>query len=44
MAYRLYSNPDLALRPQAMVVGVVTTVIVVALLVVYRWLARRGAA
>jgi putative spermidine/putrescine transport system permease protein len=40
LAYRLYTHPDLSLRPQAMVVGVLTTVIVVALLSVYRRLAR----
>jgi putative spermidine/putrescine transport system permease protein len=43
MAYRLYSNPDLALRPQAMVVGVVTTAIVIALLAVYRRVTRGSA-
>jgi putative spermidine/putrescine transport system permease protein len=42
MAYRLYSNPDLSLRPQAMVVGVLTTVILVGLLAIYRRLARGG--
>jgi putative spermidine/putrescine transport system permease protein len=42
MAYRLYSNPDLTLRPQAMVVGVLTTLIVVGLLWLYRRLARGG--
>jgi putative spermidine/putrescine transport system permease protein len=44
MAYRLYTNPDLTLRPQAMVVGVLTTVIVVGLLWLYRRLAREGLA
>jgi putative spermidine/putrescine transport system permease protein len=44
MAYRLYVNPDLGLRPQALAIGVLTTVIVVTLLWGYRRLlaARRG--
>lgn len=40
MAYRLYVDPDLTHRPEAMAVGIVITVIVVVSLGLYRWLAR----
>ncbi len=40
-AYRAYSNPDLKQRPEAMAMGIIITVIVVALLAVYRRYADR---
>ncbi len=40
-AYRAYIDPDLHQRPEAMAMGIVITVIVVALLGVYRHYARR---
>ena len=40
MAYRLYVDPDLTHRPEAMAVGIVITLIVVVSLGIYRWLAR----
>jgi putative spermidine/putrescine transport system permease protein len=42
LAYRAYSDPDLARRPEAMAIGVVITGVVLGLMVVYRRLARRG--
>lgn len=43
-AYRLYVDPDLARRPEAMAVGMLITLIVVVLLALYRRLAQREAA
>ncbi len=40
MAFRNYQDPDLALRPQAMAVSVILAVIAIALLVVYKRLAK----
>ena len=40
-AYRAYIDPDLAQRPEAMAMGIIITVIVVALLGLYRHVARR---
>lgn len=42
MAYRLYIDPDLTRRPEAMAIGIVITLIVVVSLGLYRWLARRA--
>jgi putative spermidine/putrescine transport system permease protein len=44
MAYRLYIDPDLLRRPEAMTVGMLIAVVVILALIVYRWLLRRGAA
>lgn len=41
-AWRAYIDPDLARRPEAMAMGMIVTVIVVALLAVYRRLVRRA--
>ncbi len=40
LAFRLYQDPDLALRPQAMAIGVVLAVVALLLLVAYRRLVR----
>jgi len=40
LAYRNYQDPDLALRPEAMAISVVLTVIAIMLLVAYKRLAR----
>jgi putative spermidine/putrescine transport system permease protein len=40
LAFRNYQDPDLALRPQAMAISLVLTVIAIILLVAYRRLAR----
>lgn len=42
VAYRAYIDPDLARRPEAMAMGMLITVIVVVLLVIYRRLAQRS--
>jgi len=44
MAYRLYVDPDLTQRPAAMTIGIVISLIVILLLLVYRWLLRRSVA
>lgn len=41
MAYRLYSDPDLSSRPEAMATGIVITAIMILLLFLYRRAARR---
>ncbi len=40
LAFRLYQDPDLALRPQAMAIGVILAVVALLLLVAYRRLVR----
>jgi putative spermidine/putrescine transport system permease protein len=40
-AYRAYIDPDLTRRPEAMAMGIIITVIAIALLGAYRWVARR---
>lgn len=40
LAYRYYQDPDLALRPQAMALSIILTVISIGLLLAYRRLAR----
>ena len=41
LAYRAYTDPDLARRPESMAMGIVIAIIVVGLLIVYRRLTRR---
>ncbi len=41
LAYRAYTDPDLARRPESMAMGIVIAAIVVGLLIVYRRLTRR---
>lgn len=41
LAYRAYSDPDLARRPEAMAIGVVITLIVMGLMTLYRRLTAR---
>lgn len=43
MAYRLYIDPDLTRRPEAMTIGIFITWIVIAALGLYRWAVRRAA-
>lgn len=40
VAYRLYQDPDLALRPEAMAISIVLAVVALLLLIAYRRLAR----
>jgi len=42
MAYRLYVNPDLTQRPEAMTIGILISIISVVLLIIYRRLLRRA--
>ena len=44
MAYRHYIDPDLMQRPAAMTIGIVISVIVVLLLIIYRRILRRAVA
>lgn len=44
LAYRLYTDVDLTMRPQSMALSLVIAVIVLLLVVVYRWLTERGRA
>lgn len=41
MAYRAYTDPDLARRPEAMAIGVIITLIIIGLMALYRAVARR---
>jgi putative spermidine/putrescine transport system permease protein len=40
MAYRLYVDPDLTQRPEAMAIGILISIVIVCLLIVYRRLLR----
>jgi putative spermidine/putrescine transport system permease protein len=42
MAYRLYVDPDLSRRPEAMTVGILISLVTILLLVVYRRLLRKA--
>lgn len=44
LAYQRYQDPDLGLRPEAMAIGVILTVVALALLIAYRRLARYAVA